>query len=136
MFTGRIWTWVRVAVLLSVLAYVVTVIRSPQVGDAVGGAAIDMLGIGPEREPEWVALPRPVGWDPKAGGGDAADVLRLLGELGPECPLHGVSVRLKLGSSGLESVVAKGAPNCAAEALWTPAWPAIPAGFEVETVIP
>ena len=135
MLSDRAWMALRVVLWIAIGSYIVMVMRNPEIGDEVGRTSIEMLGIVPVEEAPWTPLGRPVGLSlPQGAAGVSADALLLTHSLDPSCPLSGVELRLQLGATGLSEAYTRGAvPACAAQTVWSVAWPLLPEPTELQT---
>lgn len=138
MLSDRAWMAVRVVLWIAIGGYIVTVMRRPEIGDEVGRASVEMLGIVPVDEVPWAALVRPEGTTPgPAAAGGAAEALLASQALDARCSLTGRELRLRLGPTGLEAAELRGAaPDCAAAAVWSASWPAVADGLDLEVTLP
>lgn len=138
MLSDRAWMAVRVVLWVAIGAYVVTVLRKPEIGDEVGRTSVEMLGIVPVAEVPWVAVAPPAGAPAgTAAPGGAAEALLASQSLDAACALGGRELRLRFGAEGLVSAESRGPlPACGAAAVWAAAWPAVADGLELELTLP
>lgn len=135
MFGSTRWMWLRVAVWIVIIVTVTFMLRRPEVGDEVGRAALEAMGMGPA--PEWSELPRPASGAPTPAAGDPSMVLETLDKLDSACLPAGTQLRVRVGAGGLEKAELHGiVPACAAAVVWGAPWPALSAPFEVEVTRP
>ncbi len=122
------------AVWVVIITWCGFVLLRPEIGDQVGRASLEMMGLMPEPAATWASLARPAGHagSPAPADDDQAAAL-LAGQLPGDCPLAGITLRVTLGPEGLATAEALGpAPTCAAAAVWGAAWPRMPAPVTVE----
>jgi hypothetical protein len=132
MFGSARWMWLRVAVWGVIIVTVTFMMRRPEVGDEVGRAALEAMGMGPA--PSWTELVRPAGAAASpAPDGDPSVVLSVIQGLDRACVPAGTALRVSVGPGGLVKAEVHGAvPPCAGQAVWAAPWPALAVPFEVE----
>lgn len=125
------------AVWVVVIAWCGFVLVRPEIGDEVGRASLEMMGLAPTPPAVWAPLPPPANGPPARAPADDAESAALLGgALGGDCPMNGLQLRLTLGPEGLLSAEALGpTPPCAGAAVWGAPWPQMPAPVGVELTV-
>ncbi len=131
MFGNNRFMWLRVVLWGVIIVMITFMLRKPEVGDEVGRAALDAMGMAPA--PEWTELVRPAGVPDADQAGDASAVFGVVAGLDAACVPPGTTLKLTVGPKGLEAAAVKGyATECAAKTVWGAGWPAISAPVELE----